>query len=100
MNTRLHPVMATALASAVDVAARLDENESNKAAYDQVRKMYRDLTEKVIPNLRAENTALREELLIAVGEACNSYYDDGHYARVQRLYGIDTEMLAVLREAL
>ena len=71
MNTRLHPVMATALASAVDIAA-----------------------------LQAENAALRQELLIAVGEACNAYYDDGHYARVQRLYGIDTEMLAVLREAL
>ena len=71
MNAQLHPVMAKALASAVDVAA-----------------------------LKAENVALREELLIAVGEACNAYYDDGHYARVQRLYGIDTEMLKVLGNAL
>ena len=71
MNDRLHPVMATALASAADVAA-----------------------------LRAENVALRDELQRAVGECCNQYFDDGHYARVQRLYGIDTEMLAVLRDAL
>ena len=71
MNAQLHPIMSAALASAVDIAA-----------------------------LQAENAALRQELLIAVGEACNQYYDDGHYARVQRLYGIDTEMLAVLREAL
>ena len=70
MNDRLHPVMATALASAVDVAA-----------------------------LRAENVALRDELQRAVGECCNQYFDDGHYARVQRLYGIDTEMLKVLGNA-
>jgi len=71
MNTQLHPIMSAALASAVDVAA-----------------------------LRQENAGLREELQRAVGECCNQYFDDGHYARVQRLYGIDTEMLAVLRDAL
>ena len=100
MNAQLHPIMATALASAVDVAARLDENESNKAAYDQMTKVCHDLTEKVIPNLRAENAGLREELRRAVGECCNQYWDDGHAERVQRLYGIDLEMLKVLGNAL
>jgi len=71
MNTQLHPIMSAALASAVDVAA-----------------------------LKAENAALKEELQIAVGECCNQYYDDGHYARVQRLYGIDLDMLKVLGNAL
>jgi len=71
MNDRLHPIMATALASAVDVAA-----------------------------LRQENAGLREELQRAVGECCNQYWDDGHADRVSRLYGIDLDMLKVLGNAL
>jgi len=71
MTTQLHPVMASALASAVDVAA-----------------------------LRQENEMLRQELRIAVGECCNQYWDDGHADRVSRLYGIDLDMLKVLGNAL
>ena len=35
--------------------------------------------------------ALRKELQIAVRECCNQYWYDGHYERVKRLYGINTE---------
>lgn len=43
--------------------------------------------------LRQQNRLLRDELQIAVIEACASYWADGHFDRVHRRYGIEHDDL-------
>ena len=42
-------------------------------------------------NLRAENEQLRVELQLAVDNACNAYFWDGHGERVWKAYGIQSD---------
>jgi len=102
MNDRLHPVMATALAPFAppsEITALQEQVERMRLELQRLSDGFVDDVVKYTA-LRAENAALRDELQRAVGECCNQYFDDGHYARVQRLYGIDLDMLKVLGNAL